>query len=174
MSSFSTNVVHRAACPLAWTSRWTMNPLFAWQLSEFHKWQNQWGISSSPMQPYLSISEFLAAFSLFFPHPSSISPPVCQGQDSRNAFPQFILPSSATQHFAAFVLLLTILCPTTIPLKPINNTMMKMPPPSYTQPHQVLYFAPWGCTLWGVGLGHWRGSIYVECLESYSLGFNTS
>ena len=64
------------------------------------------------MQPYLSISEFLAAFSLFFPHPSSISPPVCHGQDSRNAFPQFILHPTPTQHL---YFLPNTLCPATIP-----------------------------------------------------------
>ena len=75
MSSFSTNVVHRAACPLAWTSRWTMILcLDILMLSELHK------IAKSvrhPIIPHATLSEFFwvpSSFFPFFPHPSSISP----------------------------------------------------------------------------------------------------
>ena len=102
-----------------------MNPMFKdimlrYQLSKFHKMMEDKISEASHHPPCNPIWVFLSSW-LLFPYSSLIPvlsiPPVCHGigQDSRNAFPQFILPSSATQHFAAFVLLLTILCPTTIP-----------------------------------------------------------
>ena len=167
MSSFSTNVVHRAACPLAWiiwcSSVNCQNSIQLWR-------QNLWVISSLTHAilylPYLCISWVPSPLPLFS-YSSQFYLPLCVpgGAGLTQCVPSIHSPPQPSICTFSKVLL-SILCPATTP----RGCYITSYPTACTKcPKSVQFwsFAPWGCTLWEGDPGHWRDSTHVSCLGSY-------